>query len=70
MKNKNDSSPVTEKDDKSPAVLPSVVETINVTVDNSTDIKVRTTEYMIKKNMIMIVIIHKKPRFHQSRIIM
>ncbi|XP_025424193.1 transmembrane protein 165 isoform X1 [Sipha flava] len=38
-KNKKDLSPVTEKDDKSPTVLPSVVETINVTVDNCTDLK-------------------------------
>ncbi|XP_001945318.2 LOW QUALITY PROTEIN: transmembrane protein 165 [Acyrthosiphon pisum] len=38
-KNNKDASPVTEKDDKSPAVMPSVVETINVTVDNSTDFK-------------------------------
>lgn len=36
-----DLSPVTEKDDKSPAIVPSVVETINVTVDNCTEMKVR-----------------------------
>lgn len=34
-------SPVAEKDDKSPAVLTPVIETINVVVDNSTALKVR-----------------------------
>ncbi|VVC33767.1 Hypothetical protein CINCED_3A007286 [Cinara cedri] len=38
-KNKKEESPVTENDDKSPAVVPSVVETINVTVDINTDLK-------------------------------